>query len=624
MRKKLAALLALCLSLSLTILPASAALSVDNARYLLQKHYVEQIPEEILQLDTLEEILDKLGDPYTTYMSAEQFQAMLDRINGSSHIGIGVELAPPDGTDGSMILSVMINSPAQRAGLKAGDRIVAVDGREVTEHTDMLSVLQGKEGTTVVVTVLHLGDDVREDYTLTRSPFTTPTVYGEKIGDAAYISCGSFGENTADEVQRVLEEQKDAASVLFDLRGNPGGVLDAVSNTMNLFTGKETAAYFRDSQGRYKSAKSTETFDEKCGKPLILTMDGSSASAAEIFAGAVRDYGLGISVGQRSFGKGVAQVVLNEDTDPEMFDGDNLKITKYQIYTPEGVTYHRIGIIPTLMISEENTTAAALLLTEAKPASEGLYLEISLLGHTYYIDTEEACGKLFRDAFKELMEALPPDIVLRMGNGNTWWDTDRNKVSDRFDLKCSFRTFDDVSDSPYRQEIDTLAVYQMVSGVGDGRFMPESKVTRAEFCAMVANAMNLPVPEDLKVFSDVPETAWYAECVAAAAKAGYVSGVGDGSFHPNDTISYQEMIAVMSNLATRVSIEMEMLNDQKVTAEENGRYHEFALWAHQAVRNLDKVHVLLDGAEPNRPATREMASALLCRVMETTGLLWTE
>ena len=131
MKKKLAALLALCLTLTLTVLPA-AALEAEDAKQLLAQYYVDGVPEDVMELDSLEEILEALDDPYTTYMSAEEYQKFLSAVNGETVVGIGVSVQNAF-DNGFRIMSILPDSPALEAGLEAGDRIIAVDGQTLTE-----------------------------------------------------------------------------------------------------------------------------------------------------------------------------------------------------------------------------------------------------------------------------------------------------------------------------------------------------------------------------------------------------------------------------------------------------------------------------------------------------------
>ena len=166
MKKKLSLLLALCLTLSLSALPA-AALTTEQAKDLLQRYYVDEIPQSILDLDNLDDILSALGDPYTFYMSAEEYQGFLTSVNGSSVVGIGISLQSTF-NNGFRVMSVLPDSPALKAGLQAGDRIIAVNGVRMKAGMDAKTYISGEAGTSVTVTVIRQEDDAQRDYTMER------------------------------------------------------------------------------------------------------------------------------------------------------------------------------------------------------------------------------------------------------------------------------------------------------------------------------------------------------------------------------------------------------------------------------------------------------------------------
>ena len=187
-------LLSLSLALGLCVLPA-AALETDDLKTLLQTYYVDQVPENVLDQDTVQAVLDALNDPYTTYMTAEEYQSFLNQVDGETV------------NDGVQILSVLEGSPAQKAGLSAGDRILSVDGVTLEPGMDPSSLIRGEAGSRTTLTVrLHSTGKTR-DFTLERRAVVIPIVtYELKDGDVGYIKCDSFGASTAATVQEALEE----------------------------------------------------------------------------------------------------------------------------------------------------------------------------------------------------------------------------------------------------------------------------------------------------------------------------------------------------------------------------------------------------------------------------------
>ena len=239
MRKKLAALLALCLTLSLTTLPAWAELSLEDGKELLQTYYVHEIPEDVLNRDTLEEILDGLGDPYTFYMTGEEYKRFQDQVNGETLVGVGLALSMEASKteEGILITTVLPKSPAEQAGLVAGDRIMAVNGQTVHQGDDLSGVLRGEAGTEVVLDVLKKVSQSRQTITLVRQEVHVPTASYELVQDAGWMDLLSFGLDTTDIMEEAMDSmQEQAALWVVDLRENLGGLSQAGANASALFT----------------------------------------------------------------------------------------------------------------------------------------------------------------------------------------------------------------------------------------------------------------------------------------------------------------------------------------------------------------------------------------------------
>lgn len=617
----LPSLLSLSLALGLCVLPASA-LETDDLKTLLQTYYVDQVPENVLDQDTVQTVLDALNDPYTTYMTAEEYQSFLNQVDGETVVGIGVSIQTTV-DDGVQILSVLEGSPAQEVGLSAGDRILSVDGVTLEPGMDPSSLIRGEAGSRTTLTIrLHSTGETR-DFTLERRAVVIPIVtYELKDGDVGYIKCDSFGASTAATVQEALEELKGQADIwIMDLRANPGGTDVAVNLTAGKFTdGIMVYMLSADGLAYYRGIRPDAP--DYTDVPVVVLTSPWSASGAEMFAAAARDHGFGISVGQRTYGKGVAQLVLDEKNAPKLFDGDCLKVTAYRFYSPNGVTNDTMGVLPTLLISQENTEAAARLLRADVPSIADGSLKLELAGHTFYLDVRQARHVDNRAAFTELLEALPPSARLSVGySGSTWTETAPGELARQWGLEFQGRTFSDTASSPFAQAIDTLAVYGLLSGYEDGTFHPGETITRAEFSSMVASALNLR-RSDSAPFSDVAPSAWYAGAVNAMAAKGFLSGDGDGRFRPEDTISYEEMVTVLSSVAVWATMEGRELSEESLSAGDWGVYHAFSDWAQIPARNLDRLGALAGSQQPQEPGTRETAAGLLHALLEAAGLLW--
>ena len=617
-RKLLSALLALSLTFSLSAAPA-AALTLDEARQLLRDHYVDQIPESILSLDSLDEILEALGDPYTYYMTAEQYQQFTDSVNGETLVGVGITVQTAY-DDGFLVLSILPNSPAKEAGLQAGDRIIAVDGVEMTATTDVRSAVTGKEGSTVTLTIRRSDGQVR-DFTMQRRAVVIPIVTYDKEGNAGVIECISFGDSTGDTVEEALTTlEPDVAAWIMDLRSNPGGDADAAAVSAGLFVGSDIMVYFRDANGNYRFVGTTQYCPDLTDKPLTILTSDYSASGAELFSADARDLGFGIAIGQTTFGKGIAQMIFNSANTEDLFDGDAMKITVYRFYSPDGTTNQWMGVIPTLVMSKENTKTAAMLLTQPEPSRNAGYFKLELAGWTFYISRDEALSGDNRSAFTELLEALPPSAALYEGERNSGWNTvTPAKLAESLGLDFHARTFADAADSPFATEIDTLSTFGLLEGYEDGTFRPTNAITRAEFCAMLANVLDLPEGQNLS-FSDVADDAWYNKAVSAMAARGFVSGMGDGTFRPDDTITYEQMTTILSSVAVWASMSAEELNGK--TDISLADYQDFSSWAQRPAWIMDQLGALVGGLQPQDLATRETAAGMLYAMMDSLHMLW--
>ena len=618
MKKLLSSLLALTMALSLAVLPASA-LELEDAKKLLAIHYVDGVAPEVLELDSLDAILEAIGDPYTFYMTPEQYQSFNQSVNGRTVVGIGATVETAyDG--GYRVMSVLPDSPALEAGIQPGDILTAVDGVPTSPDVDPRVPVTGEEGTVVTLTVNRNGQVL--EFTLTRRAVNIPIVSYEQVGSAGVIDCISFGATTAQSIQEAIRElDGDTAVWIMDLRANPGGDSGATATSASLFTGGGIMLYFRDGAGgHYRDP--LPRYEDLTNKPVIVLTSEHSASGSELFAGDMRTYQAGIALGQRSFGKGTAQIIFDETNSDVMVGGEAMKITTYRFFSPDGATNHVVGVLPTLLVSPENTSAAALLLTSPKPARAQDHLKLEIAGQTFYIAIKEAVKAENKAAFVELLEALPPSAKLYEGSGvQSWTQLTPAQLAQQRGLTFTSRTFSDTVDCQYAREIDTLAAYHILNGYEDGRFHPDDTLTRAQFVTLVASALDLPAGK-VGQFSDVQEDQWFAAPVSAMTDMGFLSGRGDGTFGPNDTITYQEMVTVLSNVAAWTSMDGYDLNNSDLLPEELVEYYDWAEWARVPARNLDALEALTGELAPTDLVTREIAAATLCRLMESTHLIW--
>ena len=621
MKKLLSSLLALCLTLSLTALPTSA-LELEDAKQLLAVHYVDGVPPEVLELDSLDAILEAIGDPYTFYMTAEQYNAFNQSVNGQTVVGIGATVETAfDG--GYRIMSVLPDSPALEAGIQPGDILTAVDGEPLTAEIDPRVPIVGQEGTELTLTLTRNGQVL--EFTLTRRAVNIPIVTYEQQDSAGVISCISFGATTSLSIQEAIYELDEQTAVwIVDLRANPGGDSGATALSASLFTGGGVMLYFRDGSGQYHYSYTDDGFPDLTDKPVIVLTSPHSASGSELFAGDIRTYGAGIALGQRSFGKGTAQIVVDETNSSLMVNGEAMKITAYRFFSPDGATNHIVGVLPTLLISPENTERAALLLTCAASPSPENHLKLDIAGQTFYVSLSEALKEENRPALTELLEALPPSAELRYSTGKNWNQCSPMApaaVAEALGLDFTSRTFSDTKDSQFARELDTMAVYGLLGTSDDGTFRPQETITRAQFAALTATALGLPAGKSAK-FTDVAEDAWYAAPVNAMADLGFLSGQGNGLFGPDDNLTYQEMVTCLSKVAAWTSMDGYDLDQQALLLEQMLDFYDYAEYAQIPARNLAVLGALVENVSPTEDVTRELAAATLCRLMESIHLIW--
>ena len=625
MTKRLSRILSLLLALSLCTAPAAWALTPQQAYELLAYYYVDELPEGIEQMSSVEEIVAALKDPYTVYMTAEERNSFVSSINDGTLVGIGVAIQVT--ADGLLITSVLDGSPALRAGLTAGDLIIEADGTPLAGMGDAASALiRGKEGTDVTITVRRENGAVLT-YTLTRQLIVIPNTTTEVLEDSwGYILCDTFGDETAQHFYDGLEAyDSQVGSWIVDLRGNPGGTSDAAATSAAYFIGEGILVYFRDGDGNCNFTFAPSGFPKMTEKQVLVLTSPYSASGSELFAAAIRDYGVGTLVGQRTYGKGVAQALMTGDSFPEYFqDGEALKVTVSRFFSPEGTTNDKIGVIPHILVSDDTAAMLATLLSGKQPSRAEGFLRLTVAGVTWYIDLNRAMGEEYRAAFTELLEAVSADSLLERGSGTAEWKSaDIAELGRELGLNLNLRTFTDLADSRYAHEIDVLACYQMVLGDGKGNFRPGDPITRGELACMIAGLLRVKAVGE-GYFSDVTSGDWYANGVNALYEMGIVTGYGDGTFRPGDPISHQELITILANVGRWLNMDLYGYAGSMTGDEDDGALSHFSSWARPYADLCDAFGLLWEDAseiEPAGDALREEAAALLYRLLTYTNVL---
>jgi len=293
--------------------------------------------------------LAELHDPYTLIFRPEQFKRFTSFLGNATFGGIGAVLTFDAARSRASIERVIAGGPAAAAGLRAGDVLTRIDGRSLATHDAgaVRALLRGKVGTTVRLTVERDGSPFR--IAIVRAAVRDPEVRARLFGPVGYLALSRFGARAGAELAAALAEQRahGATAFVLDLRGNGGGYGDEATAVAGLFLdGPVFVTHERDGQARTVWAHRKTPFGER----LAVLVDGDTASAAEIVAGAIADDGIGTIVGQRTFGKGLVQSVF------PLPDGSALKVTTARYTTPKGRDIDRVGIVPDLTVAEPTGT----------------------------------------------------------------------------------------------------------------------------------------------------------------------------------------------------------------------------------------------------------------------------
>lgn len=315
---------------------------LDQINGLIENYYLyeDEIDEDALIDGIYSGYASALGDPYTEYYDKEETQALLETTSGEFS-GIGATMSMGVDSGEITIVNVYKDSPADKAGLQEGDILYQVDDKETAgEDLDtVVSWIKGEQGTDVTLHVLRNGEEI--EATATRDIIEIQTVdYEMKDGQIGYIAVSEFDDVTYEQFKTALDdlEAQGMQGLVIDLRGNPGGNLSTVTDMLKLLLPEGTIVSTKDKYGNTEEI--TCDGSNEFTKPLAVLVNQYSASASEIFSGAIQDYGIGQIVGMTTYGKGVVQQLM------DLGDGTYLKITIAEYYTPCGRSINGVGVEP--------------------------------------------------------------------------------------------------------------------------------------------------------------------------------------------------------------------------------------------------------------------------------------
>lgn len=321
-----------------------------GVKRMIETRYVSDVDSTSLMDGAIDGMVKSLGDPHSIYMKTSMYKALKEHTAGAFG-GIGVTMGFKD--DKVTIMAVLEGTPGEKVGLKVGDEIMSVDGTPVTEYQpeEVALHIRGDAGTEVKL-LIHRADEADKEYAIQRDIIKVPSAKGKMLDDGrmGYIRIASFGENTGDEFKSEYNKLKEAgmAGLIVDLRQNPGGLITSCVEVADMLVPKGNIVSVVQRDG------SKEEYDsslEESTPPIVVLIDGNSASASEILAGALQDREAATIVGSKSYGKGSVQVVV------PLFHNDGLKLTIAKYYTPSGKCIDGIGIEPdiTVNLSEGDT-----------------------------------------------------------------------------------------------------------------------------------------------------------------------------------------------------------------------------------------------------------------------------
>jgi carboxyl-terminal processing protease len=319
----------------------------------IRRSYVEPISDQKLLENAIKGMLQEL-DPHSSYLDGSHFSSLKETTQGHFS-GVGIEIGSENGY--IKVITPIDETPAEKAGVEAGDLIIKLDGQSIRGFSisQAAKLMRGSKGSPITFTIVRKGRDKPFDITIIRDRIKTRSVRSKIIeDDFGYIRISQFQSNTgsefADQINKLKQQNKELKGFVLDLRNNPGGVLQASVHVVDALIDKGTIVSTKGRLENNDQLFSATTGDASQGLPFVVLINGGSASAAEIVAGALQDHSRAIIMGTRSFGKGSVQTIF------PVGKNKGIKLTTARYYTPSGRSIQAQGIVPDVIIERATIT----------------------------------------------------------------------------------------------------------------------------------------------------------------------------------------------------------------------------------------------------------------------------
>ncbi len=634
----------------------AAALTPEQAGDILTRYYIEDVPEQVLEQTTVEEMLALLGDPYTVYYDPVTYASFASGMEDTRLVGIGIRAYYQE--EGILLTRIAPDSPAREGGLQVGDYIITVDGHDTrgAAEADIDSWIHGAAGTSVTLRVLR-GEETFE-VTLVRRQVVFSTAVLEKVENrVGWIYCESFGTGTFQQFYEIITaHDEEVDEWVIDLRDNGGGNVLSALFSVGCFVGTGQGIYLRNRQGEYygylfRPGMITELgyfdgeltgFDEKgrlTSDPAHVLVGPETASAAELFGAVIRDAGAGLVIGERTYGKGVAQTVFDagsEDVGHYFRDGGAMKVTTEQGYSKSGGTFHRVGVIPHIQVPADMADEAAAVLTAPFALDEERVYFRNLTANGRRVDHVAVPLSVLQapesaKSVELILSALPATAECSRWQAEEECGLYVEEVAALCGVTVDRNVFSDVVQSDHARQINTMGVIGILHGDGDGAYRPEQEMSRAELCALLVKALRFSMPEGGSIFTDVSEEDWFAPYVKAMVQAGFMQGDEAGRFRPDDPVTHQEFITVLGRVGQWLNMDYYELTrpegifgSQLPSKEElEERFSAYADWARELAWLCDRRAIWNDpeDTDPLAATTREEAAISLYNLLRQSGVI---